>query len=196
MATQKIYTKTGDKGLTALTNGTRVSKNSLRIECYGTIDELNSFLGVCAEFADELPSDNATQFRVWIKALQNDLFNLGSDLATPLEARWENMFVIDETEVGVLEKLIDRCQSEVEVLRNFVLPGGTRLNSFLHVARTVCRRAERLTVTFMGQESINPNAVVFLNRLSDFLFVAGRWVAAKCNVQEVKWEQNGGLRHL
>lgn len=196
MALQKIYTRTGDKGLTGLTDGSRVAKNSVRIEAYGTLDELNALLGVSLQHVSELTEKENEVFSTWVKAIQNDLFNLGSDLATPISARWEKMFIIDAKEIEVLEKLIDRCQSEIPVLREFVLPGGTLLNSTLHVCRTVCRRAERAAVTLSGVEEINPFAVMFLNRLSDYLFVLSRWVQVKAKKPEVTWKKDGGLRNL
>lgn len=196
MTLQRIYTRTGDKGLTGLASGERVLKDSKRIETYGTVDELNAVLGLCREHFDELSSESGALLRRWFEAFQNDLFNIGSDLATPVAARWKNMHIVGGEEIQVLEKLIDRCQSEVSVLREFVLPGGSKLNAALHLARTVCRRAERCAVTLMQAEEINTDAVVYLNRFSDFLFVLSRWVLAQSGAVEVKWQKDKGLRYL
>lgn len=192
--TPRIYTRTGDKGMTGLASGERISKDSLRIETYGTVDELNSFVGVCRQHTDTLPLAEGARVDAWLAALQNDLFNLGSDLATPIASRWDGIILIGEEEVTLLEKLIDICQNECPPLRQFVLPGGTKLNAYLHVARTVCRRAERLVVSLGKEETLNPNAVIFLNRLSDFFFALSRWVQVKSKKSEVTWSQQGGLK--
>lgn len=196
MRITRVYTRTGDKGTTALADGSRIAKNALRLETYGTIDELNAVVGVCRQFLEELPKEQAHALDAWCEALQNDLFNLGGDLATPIAARWANMIVIGNDDVAQLEKIIDRCQAELSPLREFVLPGGTRLNAFLHMARTVCRRAERLAVTLQDTEECNPSAVPYLNRLSDLFFVLSRWVQIHARRAEVTWAKEKGVRAL
>lgn len=192
----KVYTKTGDKGTTGLADGSRVPKDDLRIECYGTIDELNSILGICRQNLEEMPKKEKTILDSWIYSIQNDLFNLGADLATPLSSRWKNMIVLNEVDTSQLEKMIDYCQNILEPLQEFVLPGGTKLNSYFHLARTVCRRAERLIVSFSMEKEINPNILPYINRLSDLFFVLSRWVQKLAKSNEVTWDKNSGVRTL
>nr|BFD30601.1 cob(I)yrinic acid a,c-diamide adenosyltransferase [Pigmentibacter ruber] len=192
----KVYTKTGDKGTTGLADGSRVPKDDLRIECYGTIDELNSILGICRQNLEEMPKKEKTILDSWIYSIQNDLFNLGADLATPLSSRWKNMIVLNEVDTSQLEKMIDYCQNILEPLQEFVLPGGTKLNSYFHLARTVCRRAERLIVSFSMEKEINPNILPYINRLSDLFFVLSRWVQKLAKSNEVTWDKNSGVRTI
>ncbi len=197
MRITKVYTRTGDKGMTGLSDGTRVSKDSLRLESYGTLDELNAIVGLCRQNLSELPAAHSALLDTWLEAIQNDLFNLGADLATPTPGRWPQMVVLGDEDVKMLEKIIDLCQEDLAPLKEFVLPGGTSLNAFLHLARTVCRRAERFSVTLQNQEAeLNPFAVPFINRLSDLFFVLSRWVQAKATAQEVTWDRHKGVRHL
>jgi cob(I)alamin adenosyltransferase len=167
----KIYTKTGDEGETALGNGARVAKHALRVASYGTADELNSFVGV-ARLEAEGEMDAA------LSRIQNDLFDLGADLCRPemekdAEAEYPPLRVA-AAQVARLEREIDAINADLGTLRSFILPGGTRLAAHLHVCRTVSRRAERLCVELASMESINPEAVRYLNRLSDWFFVAAR----------------------
>ncbi len=167
----KIYTKTGDAGETALGNGVRVAKHALRVNAYGTSDELNSFVGV-ARLAAEGEMDTA------LSRIQNDLFDLGADLCRPdmeqdADAEYPPLRMI-EAQVRRLETEIDTMNADLESLRSFILPGGSPLASHLHVCRTVSRRAERLCVELATMEAINPAAVKYLNRLSDWFFVAAR----------------------
>ncbi len=192
----KVYTKTGDKGTTGLADGSRVSKNHIRIESYGNIDELNSIIGICRQLLNYLSADDIKIFDAWLLAIQNDLFNVGSDLATPIACRWENMILVGQEEVSVLEKIIDFCQENLAPLREFVLPGGTLLNAHLHLARTVCRRAERGIVTLSREEQINDFLIPYVNRLSDLLFVLSRWVQYKSHKPEVLWDKKGGVKNL
>ncbi|MFZ9521166.1 MAG: cob(I)yrinic acid a,c-diamide adenosyltransferase [Silvanigrellaceae bacterium] len=199
MRITRVYTKTGDNGTTSLADGSRVSKSDLRLETYGTVDELNAIIGLCRTSLPatvQLQANAREQFDEWLERVQNDLFNLGGDLATPIASRWENMIVVGEAEITRLEQMIDKMQTSLQPLREFVLPGGTRLNAELHLARTVCRRAERFAVQLQEHAEINPQAVAFLNRLSDFLFVASRWVLLGNNISEVTWKKEGGLREL
>ena len=192
----KVYTKTGDKGTTGLADGSRIAKDDLRIESYGTIDELNCVIGICRQNINKIPVHEQKLLDSWLFAIQNDLFNLGSDLATPLSSRWENMITISENDVKQLEKIIDYCQNLLHPLREFVLPGGTTLNSYLHLARTVCRRSERLIVALSKEKEINSQIIPFINRLSDLLFVLSRWVQKLLNKNEVTWDKNMGVRSL
>ena len=163
----RIYTRAGDSGLTSLGHGARVRKTDPRIEAYGTVDELNSFVGLA--LAAELPAD----LRQWLEAIQNDLFDLGADLAVPLENERERLRV-DQGHVDRLEELCDRVNAELEPLNSFVLPSGTEAAARLHVARAVCRRAERLVIALADTGSVNPLAIAYLNRLSDLLFIFAR----------------------
>lgn len=195
----RIYTRTGDKGTTGLADGSRIEKDHLRIETYGTVDELNSVIGICQSHLSEISSLEVTKnlnLSLWLSAIQNDLFNLGSDLATPVEKRWEKIILVDENDVKQLEKMIDLIQKKLPALNHFVLPGGTVLNSYFHLARTVCRRAERCIVSLQKVEKINPNAVIYVNRLSDLLFVMARYAQHSLQKQEVKWDSQMGVRFL
>lgn len=189
----KIYTKTGDKGTTGLANGERVLKNSERIEAYGTVDELNAIIGICIQQLKNFFTTDDLGLQEWCFAIQNDLFNLGSDLATPIESRWQNMSLVSKQEILQLEKMIDICQEKLPVLKEFVLPGGTNANSYFHLARTVCRRAERSTVQLSQTMEINEFAIQYLNRLSDLFFVIARYVQHAENQKEVTWKKNGGV---
>jgi len=195
VALNRIYTKAGDKGETHLAGGQRVSKDSLRIECYGTVDELNAFTGMARMSARE----SVPQLAVVLLRIQHELFNLGSILATkpadvhPKQAR------ITHAEIEQLEHEIDQMNESLAPLRSFVLPGGTRLNTELHACRTICRRAERIAVSLSREEEIPPEAVRYLNRLSDAFFVWSRWANHVLGVPEVLWEPNqsasGKLSH-
>ncbi|WP_299780974.1 cob(I)yrinic acid a,c-diamide adenosyltransferase [uncultured Roseobacter sp.] len=179
----KIYTKTGDAGETALGNGARVAKHASRVTAYGTADELNSFVGVARlEATDDV--DDA------LSRIQNDLFDLGADLCRPdmeqdAEAEYPPLRMVD-AQVARLESEIDAMNAKLDPLRSFILPGGAKLAAHLHVCRTVARRAERLSVELATMESINPAAVKYLNRLSDWFFVAAR-MANNDGKDDVLW---------
>jgi cob(I)alamin adenosyltransferase len=181
----KIYTKTGDKGETSLFGGRRVFKDNIRIQAYGTVDELNSVLGIAVtELCNE-------ELKDVIGNLQNDLFTVGSDLASPLENE-NNTFIIPRivlSNVTHLELLIDKFDSQLPALKNFILPGGSRGSSILHHARTVCRRAEREVVALSKIESINDQIEVYLNRLSDLLFVLARFENFSLKHPDVEWKK-------
>lgn len=182
----RIYTRRGDQGQTSLVGGQRLAKDALRIECYGTVDELNSFAGMaCVSAAEFVPTLVAI-----LKRVQHELFNLGSILATLPEDVHPRQPRVTAAEIEQLEKEIDEMNAEVPALRSFVLPGGTRLNTELHVCRTVCRRAERLAVKLGREESIPAEAIQYLNRLSDAFFVWSRWANRQMGVPEVLWEPN------
>jgi cob(I)alamin adenosyltransferase len=171
----RIYTRTGDDGSTGLGDGTRVSKASARIEAYGTVDELNATLGVV------LQQPGAAAYRESLLTIQNDLFDLGADLCVPLSAPARPgapaPLRIGPSRGERLERLIDTLNARLEPLQSFVLPGGGPLACALHVSRTVCRRAERCVVSLAGAEGVNPQCAIYLNRLSDLLFVMGRAAA-------------------
>ncbi|CUH69260.1 Cob(I)yrinic acid a,c-diamide adenosyltransferase [Thalassovita autumnalis] len=179
----KIYTRTGDKGDTALGNGTRVAKHSARVNAYGTVDELNATLGV-ARLQAEGEMDAA------LGRMQNDLFDLGADMCRPdmdkdAEAEYPPLRVSD-AQVERLEAEIDAMNKDLSPLRSFILPGGTALSAHLHVCRTVARRAERLAVELAADELVNPAAIKYLNRLSDWFFVGAR-VANENGADDVLW---------
>ena len=186
IALNRIYTKTGDTGQTSLVGGQRVEKDALRIECYGTVDELNAFLGIASVTA----SDALPPLLPILKRVQHELFNLGAILATPAEKVHPKQPRVTESEIRQLEKEIDDMNASLAPLRSFVLPGGSRISAELHVCRTVCRRAERLAVRLARDEDVPPEAVRYLNRLSDALFVWSRWANHMLNVPEVLWEPN------
>jgi len=187
----RVYTRTGDAGETALVGGRRVPKDSPRIEAYGTVDELNAILGLARVFNAERLSegDGPRWLDEVLRRLQNELFDLGSELATPEDAVYEGMHRVGEDEVKRLEELIDRCQEELQPLKSFVLPGGGRVGAFLHQARTVCRRAERQLLRLSRAEPLAPSPLRYLNRLSDLLFVLSRWVARRLGEPEYLWER-------
>jgi len=181
----KIYTKTGDAGDTGLFGGPRVRKDSPRIEAYGTVDELNALLGLAR--AESLPDElDALLYRV-----QNELFDLGAELATP-NAEERGLRSLGAAQITALEQAIDRGESQLAPLREFILPGGNRGAALLHVARTVCRRAERRLVTLAAVpgENVAAEPVVYLNRLSDLLFVLARWTNQLAGVADVPWKKS------
>ena len=179
----KIYTRTGDKGETALGNGVRVAKFAPRVSAYGTVDELNATLGLARLHAEG-------EMDAWLAQIQNDLFDLGADLCRPdmakdAEAGYTPLRMVD-SQVTRLESQIDAMNARLSPLRSFILPGGSVLAAQLHLCRTVCRRAERLVVELATVEDVNPDAVRYLNRLSDWFFVAGR-IANNDGKDDVLW---------
>jgi cob(I)alamin adenosyltransferase len=177
----RIYTRGGDAGETSLGDGTRVSKADPRIETYGTVDELNSAIGMVLASA---PGD---ELGPWLERIQNELFDVGADLSVPLDDSKERLRV-DAGQVLALEELCDLVNERLEPLTSFVLPGGNELAARLHVARTVCRRAERLAVTLAAEEAVNPEALRYLNRLSDLLFILARAANAAEGRPEPLWK--------
>jgi cob(I)alamin adenosyltransferase len=181
----KIYTKTGDGGETGLFGGERVSKNTIRIEAYGTIDELNAFIGLSIiEISDKSVKD-------LLQKIQNWLFTLGADLATPDDEKTKklNVFRTPEEYYLYLEKEIDKYESKLDELRNFVLPGGTKGAALLHICRTITRRAERKVVALNSTVKIGNNIIIFLNRLSDLFFVLARFDNAISGTPDIKWNE-------
>jgi cob(I)alamin adenosyltransferase len=186
IALNRIYTKAGDQGQTHLAGGQRVAKDSLRIECYGTIDELNAFVGMAGvSCGDSLP-----ELAAILRRVQHELFNLGSILATRPQDVHPKQARITSAEIEKLEEEIDRMNASLAPLRSFVLPGGSRLNTELHACRTICRRAERVAVSLAREEEIPPEVIQYLNRLSDAFFVWSRWANKLLGVPEVLWEPN------
>ncbi len=178
----KIYTKKGDKGITALYGGKRVKKYNLRIKCYGTVDELNSHIGL-------IRSQEINVFAIdTLLEIQNNLFVIGAMLSTPQEKEPLSIPIIDESEIKYLEKEIDKIDYELPKLKNFIHPGGHQVVSFCDIARCVCRRAERLSIELNDQEPINNNIIIYLNRLSDYLFMLARKLSKELLVDEIKWE--------
>jgi cob(I)alamin adenosyltransferase len=173
----KIYTRTGDAGTTGLGDGTRTAKNSIRIAAMGDVDELNSLLGVV--LCEEMPAD----VRELFTGVQHDLFDLGGELCIPGSA------LLKATQPARLEAAIDRYNADLGPLKEFILPGGSRAAALTHLARTVCRRAERLTVALAAEEAVSDAARQYLNRLSDLLFVLGRWLNKAAGGGDVLWQK-------
>ena len=187
----KVYTRTGDRGETALVGGHRVPKDSLRIEAYGTIDELNSIVGLARVFNEEsLDAGEAHRFLDEVLCqVQDELFDLGSELATPPEFFQQGMYRVGSGEIARLEKLMDKCQKDLEPLKSFILPGGGRVGAYLHQCRTVCRRAERDVLRLSRAEEINSDVIKYVNRLSDLFFVLSRWIAKQTGEREYLWQR-------
>lgn len=191
MRISKVYTRTGDAGKTRLAGGQEVWKDSLRVEAYGTVDELNSVIGLARVFNghEGQAGDAVARLEQSLRWIQNKLFDLGGILATAPGETFENMPTVTAEHVQYLENLIDEWQKDLEPLKEFILPGGGKVSGFLHQARTTCRRAERLCVTLAREEPVDDQLVKFLNRLSDALFVLARWVAKTQNEPEYMWER-------
>jgi cob(I)alamin adenosyltransferase len=185
----RIYTRTGDDGTTGLVGGERVPKDHLRIEAYGTVDELNATVGLCRDANARLGADEATRSHLdaRLEHVQQTLFNLGSSLATPLAKRWAGQPVVTDSDVAALEAEIDEMNGVLEPLQSFVLPGGGPVCAALHHARTVCRRAERATLRLSREVQIDAADLRYLNRLSDWIFVASRWAARGHGEAEALW---------
>ena len=192
VAINRVYTRSGDKGETGLAGGQRVPKDSLRIEAYGTLDELNATIGVARVTAEESIAVHAelAELNAILKRVQHELFNAGSILATLPQDVHPRQARVTDAEIAQLEREIDKMNAGLPALRSFVLPGGCRLNAELHVCRTVCRRAERICVTLARQEPVDGEIVRYLNRLGDALFVWSRWASHTLGVPEILWEPN------
>jgi cob(I)alamin adenosyltransferase len=188
----KIYTRTGDKGLTALVGGKRVPKESLRLEAYGTIDELNAIVGIVRTFLPQYRAGLGADYDWYasmLRRIQNELFDVGSEIATPPGAEYPQMHKMGPGEVKKLEEEMDRMETALEPLKSFTLPGGGVLNAFLHQARTVCRRAERACWRLKREEEVGDQLLVYVNRLSDHLFVQSRWIAKRLGEDEFLWDR-------
>jgi cob(I)alamin adenosyltransferase len=178
----RIYTRTGDKGETGLFGGGRVRKDDPRVEAYGEVDELNACLGAAESFVDD------AEIKGWIRRVQDELFVLGAELATPdPEAVKKQIVPVGADQIAWMEGLIDRVDDEVEPLKSFILPGGHPGAAQLHLARTVCRRAERRVITFGAETPVRQDVVIYLNRLSDLLFTLARLVNHRAKIEEPKW---------
>jgi cob(I)alamin adenosyltransferase len=178
----RIYTRGGDAGETSLGSGERVPKDDARIEAYGDVDELNALLGVA--LARGAAADS-------LERIQNDLFDVGADLAVPLSDTKRERLRVTAEQVAWLEERCDEANADLPMLRSFILPGGTETAALLHLARTVCRRAERRVVTLAGREEVNPQARAYLNRLSDLLFILARAANAQAGAEEPLWKPGG-----
>ncbi|HSQ92448.1 MAG TPA: cob(I)yrinic acid a,c-diamide adenosyltransferase [Nitrospiraceae bacterium] len=191
MRITKVYTRTGDKGKTRLAGGQQVWKDSVRVEAYGDVDELNSTIGVVRAFNAESLGNHPSADRLEeeLRWMQNKLFDLGGLLATAPGQTFTNMPTVTARDVTRLEKLMDWCQKDLPPLKEFILPGGGKISSFLHQARTICRRAERICVRLGKEEPLDSALVRFLNRLSDALFVLARWMAKQQREPEFLWER-------
>jgi len=190
MRITKVYTKTGDKGKTRLAGGQQVWKDNLRVEAYGTVDELNASLGVVrALWLAETKGATQTQGERELRWMQNKLFDIGGLLATAPGQSFPNMPSVKPVDVTRLEDLIDGWQKDLQPLIEFILPGGGTIASSLHLARTICRRAERCCVSLMRKEPVDQLIITYLNRLSDALFVLARWVASRSDEKELLWER-------
>ncbi|WP_428267276.1 cob(I)yrinic acid a,c-diamide adenosyltransferase [Haliangium sp.] len=181
----RVYTKTGDAGQTALIGGQRVGKDSPRIECYGTVDELNATLGLARTALETSPAGE--RLLPVLDRVQNELFNLGAQLATPEAEDRAKMPAIEPRHIEALETLMDELNESLPALKSFILPGGGQASACFHMARTVCRRAERLVVAVARDEEVEAQSIIYLNRLSDALFVMGRWAAAQEGRAEPLW---------
>ena len=182
----KIYTKTGDRGQTSLFGGKRVWKNDQRVDTYGSLDELNSSIGLAISF------NSNKKVKKVLENIQNDLLNIGSELANPerLRAGERKVFTFGSGKVLNLEKLVDQYDSKLEPLRTFILPGGTKAAAFLHFSRATSRRVERALVSLNRKETINPHILEYINRLSDLLFVLARYLNKKGKQKELLWNKN------
>ena len=178
----KIYTKTGDSGQTSLVGGTRVSKTELRIEAYGTVDELNSYVGL---LRDQAINNDRKDI---LKEIQDRLFTIGSILASEPEQTKKRIPDLHESDIELLEKEMDKMDESLEPMRFFILPGGHQSVSFGHLARTVCRRAERITLRLAQETEVNDLVIKYLNRLSDYLFVLCRMMIKDLNIEEISWK--------
>lgn len=177
----KIYTKTGDTGTTGLFGGGRVSKSHYRVDAYGTVDELNAYIGMVRDHTTDTPR------KTLLIEIQNHLFSIGAHLATSSEAGKAKIPKLSEEDILQLEKEIDKMEESLPAMKHFILPGGHIAVSFCHIARCVCRRAERLTVALDQKEPVEPLIIKYLNRLSDFLFVLSRKISQEVAAEEIPW---------
>jgi cob(I)alamin adenosyltransferase len=192
MRITRVYTRVGDRGTTRLVGGAEINKDDARIEAYGTVDELNAIVGLVRTFnqRSEVSDDDVQRIDAVLERVQNDLFEVGSDLATPADSRWEGMVRVGDDDVSQLEQWCDAFNEDLGPLKEFILPGGGPVGAFLHQARTVCRRAERRVVTLSAaDDSVGTGALRYLNRLSDLLFVLGRWAARAHGEPEFLWKR-------
>jgi cob(I)alamin adenosyltransferase len=194
MRITKVYTRTGDAGQTRLAGGQQVWKDCLRVEAYGTVDELNASVGLVRAMNAEAVTKSAasTQLEEDLRWVQNKLFDVGSILATAPGQTFKNMPTVTAQDVTKLERMIDRCQKDLAPLKEFILPGGGKVSATLHQARTICRRAERICIRLTREEPVAAELNKYLNRLSDALFVLARWVAKTQGEPEFLWQRDAG----
>ncbi len=192
MRITKVYTRTGDKGTTRLVGGQKIAKDHLRIETYGTVDELNSIVGLARAFNQDQSESLAEEAELdeILHRIQDRLFDIGSILATPPGKESPAMKQILGNEIDTLEALMDRCQETLEPLKEFILPGGGKVAAFLHQSRTVCRRTERLCVRLNKEEVVPEEVLRYINRLSDVFFVLSRWIAQAQKKNETLWRRH------
>jgi cob(I)alamin adenosyltransferase len=188
----RVYTRSGDTGKTSLVCGTRVYKSNLQVHCYGEIDELNAILGCVRECIN----DKTQELHPVIEKLQQELFDIGSELATSFNHNYEGMWHVEQKHVTLLEQYCDKFGDGLPELTSFILPGGSKLAAYLHLARTVCRRAERSLVALLceerqnkDEEKLNPELLKYCNRLSDLLFILSRWALKQENREPILWVQ-------
>jgi cob(I)alamin adenosyltransferase len=182
---KRIYTRTGDDGTTSLFGGDRVGKGNLRIDAYGTVDETNSLIGMARSHLED--DEGAERLDPVLSEVQRELFIVGADLATPMDAK-PVVPRVQRSHIEKMEEYIDSFDDDLNPLKNFILPGGTRGAATLHAARTTCRRAERLVVKASASTPLNDEAIIYLNRLSDLLFVLARWANRQEGVREEEWK--------
>ena len=187
----RVYTRTGDDGTTGLVGGKRVPKDSQRVEAFGAIDELNAVVGIARAWNEQ--GQGARELHVklddWLQQIQQELFDLGGELATPEDFSCDGMHRVGDDEVTRLEQRIDECQRDLEPLKSFTLPGGGPISAQLHQCRTVCRRAEREVLRLSRVENVGEGAIMYVNRLSDFFYVLGRWVGKNLGETEYLWQR-------
>jgi cob(I)alamin adenosyltransferase len=186
----KIYTRTGDDGDTGLVDGSRVGKDSARVTAYGDVDELNAQLGKIQVLVEQqvlAKQSKLSELTKKITLIQNELFDIGGQLATPAGFNQYPVFSVSDELITRLENWIDQATDSLPPLTSFVLPGGSLINAELHIARTVCRRAERAVIRLNRSEPVEPKTIIYLNRLSDLLFAWSRWVSAQQSIPEVLW---------
>jgi len=186
----KVYTRSGDAGKTHLIGGEERWKDNIRVEAFGTVDELNAEIGLCRELVKEIGNEKFRSLIRFLKSVQNELFNLGTQLATDLGDDSKNLPQLSDDAILKLESEIDTANESLSELTSFVLPGGSVINAQLHIARNVCRRAERRVVSLLKKENVDPENIRYLNRLSDALFVWSRWVSKIIGDEENLWDPN------
>jgi len=186
----KVYTRSGDAGKTRLIGGEERWKDNIRVEAFGTVDELNAEIGLCRELVKEIGNEKFRSLIRFLKSVQNELFNLGTQLATDLGDDSKNLPQLSDDAILKLESEIDTANESLSELTSFVLPGGSVINAQLHIARNVCRRAERRVVSLLKKENVDPENIRYLNRLSDALFVWSRWVSKIIGDEENLWDPN------
>jgi len=191
MRITRVYTRTGDRGTTRLVGGAERRKNDVRIEAYGTVDELNAVLGLARTFGAQADGAGRERIESMLAQIQNELFDVGADLATAPADRWPGMHLVGDEEVTRLEGWIDALNEDLPPLKDFILPGGGPVGAFLHQARTVCRRGERALVSLIDVEpDTGEGCLRYLNRLSDLLFVMSRWSAKALGEREYLWQKH------